>query len=141
MRYPQLLIYESDGKLARIFHDLARERKWSEHARERMWSLHEPRRPDTCLELLRRGGPSVLVLQLGSQLEAWELLERINADFPDTATLVIPEMDHPALAVLAWDLGAHGVIAANEARDRLPDWVAAALGVSLRAEPLPHAEG
>jgi hypothetical protein len=102
MRYPQVLIYENDGRIAEL---LRREGK------PRHWSLREPRRPESCLRLLRRGGPSVLVLKVGRDLlEELTLLERVSWLYPDTGTVVVGDSDNPALAGLTWDLGAAVVL-------------------------------
>ena len=102
MRYPQVLIYENDGRIAEL---LRREGKL------RHWSLREPRRPESCLRLLRRGGPSVLVLKVGRDLlQELTLLDRVSWLFPDTATVVVGDSDNPVLAGLTWDLGAAVVL-------------------------------
>jgi hypothetical protein len=102
MRFPQVLVYENDGRLAEL---LRRD------GRSRQWSLREPRRPETCLRLLRRGGPSVLVLKVGTDLvEELTLLDRVSWFFPDTATGVVGDTDNPVVARLAWDLGAAFVL-------------------------------
>ena len=70
MRFPQVLIYESDGRIA----DLVRR-----DSKSRQWSVREPRRLETCLRLLRRGGPSVLVLKIGADLvQELTLLDRVR---------------------------------------------------------------
>ncbi len=115
MRYPQVLIYENDGRLAEL---LRRE------AKPRQWSLREPRRLESCLRLLRRGGPSVLILKVGTDLvEELTLLERVSWLFPDTATVVIGDAENPVLAGLAWDLGATLVLFPPQPRYSLVDIV------------------
>ncbi|MCS6850464.1 MAG: hypothetical protein NZ700_04760 [Gemmataceae bacterium] len=126
MRRPQVVVYEEDGKLARILTDTCRERKWL---------LRQPRQPGACLRLLRRGGPAVLVLKVHrpqvrdpAMLDALtasykelagqrrrladtiELLDRVTWLLPDVNTLVVGETDDPPLAGLAWDLGARFVL-------------------------------
>ncbi|MCI0457737.1 MAG: hypothetical protein L0Z62_12265 [Gemmataceae bacterium] len=119
MRYPQVLVYETDGLLAGL---LRRAEK------SRAWSLREPRRLESCLRLLRRGGPSVLVLKLGRDLEQeLALLERVHARFPETATVVVGDLDYPQLAGLAWDLGAAYVVFPPLPRTLLPELVAGLL--------------
>jgi hypothetical protein len=117
MKLPQLLVYENDGKLA----DLLRET-----ARARRWALRRPRLPSACLELLGRGGPGVLVLRVGRDLKNRELplLEKVTWLFPDTAAVVISDIDNPALAGLAWDLGASLVLSSSQAREQLPEILA-----------------
>src|SRR5438105_2223442 len=113
MRCPQLLVYEGDGRLAAQLRPLAEERRWS---------LREPRQLAGCLGLLERGGPSVLVLKTGRDLEReLTLLERVRLLCPETATVVVGDADHPGLAALAWDLGATCVLLPLSPRDNLPD--------------------
>src|SRR5438128_1491349 len=77
MRYPQVLVYETDGLFAGLL-------RRADQSRE--WALREPRRLESCLRLLRRGAPSVLVLKLGHDLEReLRLLERVVRQFPETA--------------------------------------------------------
>ncbi len=113
MRFPQVLIYESDGRLAEL---LRREGK------SHRWSLREPRRPESCLRLLRRGGPSILVLKIGADLlEELTLLDHVSWLFPGTATVVVADADNPVLAGLAWDLGAALVLFPPQPRQYLVD--------------------
>lgn len=80
-----------------------------------------------CLTLLRRGGPTVLVIKAGRALESeFTLLDRVSWLFPDTATvLVLGEHSDPArLAPLAWDLGAAYVLDSAQSREVLPEVVA-----------------
>src|SRR5438876_1670208 len=113
MRFPQVLIYENDGRIAEL---LRRENK------SRRWSLREPRRPEACLRLLRRGGPNVLVLKVGTDLhQELTLLDRISWLFPDTATVVVGDTDNPVLRGLAWDLGAAAVLFPPQQRHDLVD--------------------
>ena len=102
MRHPMLLIVEGDGRLAGQLRPVAEQHRWT---------LHEPRRPDSCLRLLRRGGPAVLVLKAGRDLEReLGLLERAARLFPEVGTVLVGDVDHPALAGLAWDLGVDCVL-------------------------------
>src|SRR5689334_3099636 len=109
MRYPQLLIYETDGRLAGLLR---------ESARARDWALREPRRPEGCLRLLRRGGPGVLVLKLGRDpAPELLLLERVTWQCPEAATVVVGDAEHAGLAAVAWDLGAACVLVPPQPRD------------------------
>jgi hypothetical protein len=145
MRFPQLLVYETDGRLAAQLRKLARERQWS---------LREPRQPATCLRLLRRGGPSVLVLKLSAAPpreppggaappeRAWGrelmLLERVSWHCPDTATVVVGDAENADLAGVAWDLGAACVLFPPWPRDWLPDIVAGLMGAGTARPPAPE---
>jgi hypothetical protein len=57
MQYPQILVYETDGLLAAMLRETAKAKRWA---------LREPRKPDSCLRLLRSLCPSVLVLKISS---------------------------------------------------------------------------
>jgi hypothetical protein len=145
MRFPQLLIYETDGRLAAQLRKLAEERKWS---------LREPRQPAACLGLLRRGGRSVLVLKLGAapprepaaeaadreraRVRELTLLERVSWHCPDTATVVVGDVEHADLAGVAWDLGAACVLFPPWPRDWLPDVVAGLMGGGITPQPTPE---
>jgi hypothetical protein len=147
MRQPQVLVYETDGRIAAQLRDAARGRK---ERKEPRWTLHEPRQPEACLGLLRTGG-GVLVLKLGAapQREATlveqgeyeepvvaeralvrglTLLERVTWLCPEAATVVVADADHVELAALCWDLGAAYVFAPPQPRDWLPEIVAGLLG-------------
>jgi hypothetical protein len=119
MRLPQLLIYDNDSRLAERLRDTAKARHWR-------WALRRPRLPATCLKLLSRGGPSVLVVRLERDLKNREmpLLEKVTWLFPDTAAVVICDSDDPALTGLAWDLGASLVLSTAQAREQLADILA-----------------
>jgi DNA-binding NarL/FixJ family response regulator len=111
MRFPQLLVFESDGRLAACLRG---------PAAERGWSLREPRRLDSALRLLERGGPNLLLIRAGRDLEReFALLDRATERFPDSAVVLIADGDHPRLIGLAWDLGATYVLTADQARERL----------------------
>ncbi len=121
MRYPQILVYERDGRLARLL---------GETAETNRWALREPRQIDHCLRLLGEGGPSTLVLRVGSKLEAeLDLLERAHRLRPDAAIFVVGDVENDPLADLAWDLGADFVLFPPLSRDLLPGlvshWLAA----------------
>src|SRR5262249_8515215 len=98
VRHPPLLVYQAGAPIPALLGPV------SEAAR---WWMRNPGSLAECLEVLPRGGPSVLVIRLGRDLEG-ELaaLERVCRLFPDTAVVVAGESDHAALSSLAWDLGA-----------------------------------
>jgi DNA-binding NtrC family response regulator len=121
-----VLVYENDGRIAEI---LRRESK------SQRWSLREPRRPEACLRLLRRGGPNVLVLRVGTDLhQELSLLDRVSGLYPDTATIVVGDADNPALRGLAWDLGAVAVLFPPQQRHYLVDIVSRLLGPQVASE-------
>jgi hypothetical protein len=119
MRHPQLIILEYGGRLAALLRDLAEERRWT---------LHESRQDAALLRQLQRGGPTVLVLQIGQHLEReFGLLAHVSRHTPEVATVVVGDVDHPALAGLAWDLGAAYVLFPPQPRERLTEVVASLL--------------
>jgi hypothetical protein len=152
MRFPRLLVCEADGRLAVQLRKLAEERRWS---------LREPRRPEACLRLLRRGGPSVLVLKLSAATpreqtpdpvegatrreRAWvrelTLLERVGWHCPETATVVVGDAEHAALAGVAWDLGAAYVLFPPWPRDWLPEIVVGLLDAGTARQPASEEPG
>jgi DNA-binding NtrC family response regulator len=120
MRQRQVLVHESDGRLA----DALRER-----AQAHAWNLREVRHLRVCLGLLPQGQGSVLVLRVGRDLvRELTLLEQVSALFPETAVVVVAEADNPAVAQLAWDLGAKFVLPPAEVREELADVVEGLLG-------------
>jgi DNA-binding response OmpR family regulator len=119
MRYAQVLVYENDTLLTTMLEEKARQEKWS---------LRHPRDFAECAVLLRRGGPSVLVLRVGRDLEfELSLLERVANLFPDAGTVIVGEATHAALAGLAWDLGADCVLLLPQPGEMLPEVVAGLL--------------
>ncbi len=126
MRFPQLLIYESDGQLARLLEGTAGTHRWV---------LRQPRRVEACLRLLRRGGPAIVVMKLDRDLEsAFTLLERTTWLFPEAASVVVTETDNAPLVELAWDLGAAYVLAPPQSRDLLVEVVAGLMTGSEESE-------
>jgi DNA-binding NtrC family response regulator len=119
MKRTQVLVYESDGKLAARLQELARSLSFR---------LREMRQPDACLSALRNAGPTLFVLKLGRDLEReMTLLERTSTLYPATATVVVGDTDYPALASLAWDLGARFVLFPPHPQELLLDLVPALL--------------
>lgn len=111
MQQAQIVIYEGDTRVA----DLLRE-TCQQHA----WRLRELRRVGSVLNVLREGA-NVLVLRVGRDLyEEMALLEQVSWSYPETAAVVVGDVDHPDLAALAWDLGAAFVLLPPFPREYLP---------------------
>jgi DNA-binding NarL/FixJ family response regulator len=97
MQQTQILTYGMDGVLGERLRELAQAR--------RIW-LRETSQLSACRNLLH-AAPNVFVLVLGRDLEnELALLELAHSAMPGTAAIVIGEADNPALAGLAWELGA-----------------------------------
>ncbi len=170
MQYPQLVIYETSQRLVTwlredvqiaemLRHDEeGRPAAWLGVAvegtkqvrpakRPRGWLLREPRQGQACLRLLRRGGPTILVLQLSGDGEAeLGLLDQAAWLYPEVLIVVVGAEAHRPLVPLAWDLGATAVIVPPQARERLQETVlglmqAAAAPVSVAGAGSPDVEG
>jgi hypothetical protein len=128
MQFPQLIIYETDGRLARMLEATAGTHRWA---------LRQPRRVESCLQLLERGGRGIVVVKVEHDLKSpFTLLQRTSSQFPDVDTVVVLDRDDGLLAELAWDLGSTYVLAPPQPRDRLLDVVANLMGeVPDRNEP------
>lgn len=138
MRFPQIIVYETDGTLGRMLRPLAQELRWP---------LREPRKTETCLRLLENGGPAVLVLKVARDLvRELELVEAVSQRFSEARVVAICDADHPAVAVLAWDLGASYVITPPQPPEFLRSVVsrlmplAARSKTPLQAQPAPAKE-
>jgi DNA-binding NarL/FixJ family response regulator len=120
VRHPQLLVCEFDGRLAALLRGLAA---------ENAWSLREPRQNDACLRLLERGGPAVVVIRAGRDLEQeLALVEQVRSAQPDVGVVVVGDADHVRLVGLAWDLGASWVHLPPQSSAELVEVVAGLMG-------------
>ena len=114
-----------------------------ETAEKNRWVLREQRQPEDCLRLLGEGGPNILVLRVGSQLEAeLGLLERCHRSRPESAVVVVGDVENVPLAELAWDLGAHFVLFPPQSRDLLPEivshWLSSPAQAQARGNDYPY---
>ena len=101
MRQAQALLYESDGRLAKLLQPV-----FDTHR----WRLRELRQIDSIAEALKESIP-LLILKIGRNLyEELVLLEQTRWYFPETSIVVVGETAHPELEGLAWDLGADFVL-------------------------------
>jgi hypothetical protein len=116
MRHPEIIVWESDGRLAALLRPLAEERRWL---------MREPRQLGAVLRLVRRG-QAVVVVKAGRDLEReLTLIERVCWLYPDAAVVLVADSDQARLAGLAWDLGAAYVLVPPQPREHLPQLVAA----------------
>jgi DNA-binding NarL/FixJ family response regulator len=115
MRQAQVLAYGVEGPVAGRLQELAQGRGLS---------LREVGNPRACLNLLRQGGPAVLVLKLGRNLvQELTLVQEVGSVFPEVSVVVFGDTDHPALAAFAWDLGAACVLFPPQPVELLPEVV------------------
>lgn len=115
MHYPQLLIYETDRRLAGLLQRLADKNNWL---------LREPRQLSAVPRQLDRGGPGVLVLRLSRDLEReLSLLEQLTWLHPDTAVVLVADNEQRGLSGLAWDLGVRWVLLPPHTRERVEEIV------------------
>ena len=108
MKYPQLVIYESDGALAAQLRRLA-----GEHS----WLLRESRQIEACVNLLAEARPSLLLIKLERELlDGLTLLTSITERAPDCPVVVVSDVkmegaeQRAQLSALAFDLGARYVL-------------------------------
>jgi DNA-binding NtrC family response regulator len=130
MQYPQLLVYETDRRLAGILQRLADKNNWP---------LREPRQLSAVERLLDRGGPSVLVLRLSRDMEReLAMLEQFTWLHPDASVILVADNDQRGLAGLAWDLGVKCVLLPPHTRERLEEIV---LHLMMQYQPTASANG
>jgi hypothetical protein len=126
MRAPQVVVYdaERDSRLAELLRGVVALRRWA---------LHTTRSADSCLRLLRGGGPGVVVVRGGPDLKTeLGLLERCAWLYPDVPAVVVSDGENPPWAGLAWDLGARCVLPLAQARGQLPEVVAGLMEPAAR---------
>jgi DNA-binding NarL/FixJ family response regulator len=112
MRYPQIVVFETGGKTARGLDPLI--------VRQHRWLLRETQQTPACLDLLRAGGPSVLVVKLGRNVvRELGFLDEVHARAPEVPVVVVADSDDTALMSLALELGASYVVQPPEPRATL----------------------
>ncbi|MBM3996162.1 MAG: hypothetical protein FJ303_18725 [Planctomycetes bacterium] len=115
MQQAQVQIYGLEGVIAERLRELA--------LAQRFW-LRETSQFAACRNLVQTSPPSVFVFVLGRDVEKeLSLLEQVHASLPGTKVIAVGEADNPALAGLAWDLGAAYVLFPPTPRDRLVELV------------------
>lgn len=127
MRHPQLLVYETDRRIAAMLQRLADKKNWL---------LREPRQLSAVLRLFDRGGPGMLVLRLSRDAEReLAMLEQLTWLHPDAAILLIADSEQTRLFALAWDLGVRWILLPPHTRERLEEMVAGLMEPFQSAEP------
>lgn len=116
MHHPQILVYETDRRLATALQRLADKSNWL---------LREPRQLSAVPRLFDRGGPGLLVLRLSRDAEReLAMLEQLSWLYPDAATILVADSEHTRLFALAWDLGVRWILLPPHTRERLEEMVA-----------------
>ncbi len=124
MKQAQILTYGLEPATAGRLHSLAHERG--------LW-LREVQNIAACRSLMTVSGPAVLVLRLGKDLlQELTLLQELSQASPESAVVVVGEADNPALAALAWDLGARCVLQPPQPIELLPEIVLRLLPTGTR---------
>ena len=119
MRFPQLILFEADGRLTASLQLLAEELGLTPR---------QVQQSEACRRALCRGGPNVLVLRAGRDLDReFALLDQVSRTMPETRILVVLDQDDARLRGLAWDLGAAYVLPLTRARDLLPNLIRGAI--------------
>jgi len=133
MRYPQVVIYDSDDWLAT---------QVAEVARENGWLVRESRQADACLQLLREARPSVVLLKLGPKaLEEMTLLSRLTRHVPDCPVVLVSDAKLDVagrhdLVGLAYDLGARYVLMPPLTRSVIEDVVVGLLEATIQRQTM-----
>jgi hypothetical protein len=111
VRSPQLVVYESDRSIADLLRGTAE--VWG-------WPLRELRDETAIVRALREGGPSILLIEIGRDVQRdLALLERLTWLCPEAVTVAVSSLAGAELTGLAWDLGASYVLAPPQPRDAL----------------------
>ncbi len=109
MRSPQIVVYETERWIADLLHGTAE--VWQ-------WPLRELRDERALLRALGSGTASILVFEIGADVERdLALLGRLTWLCPDAMTVAVSNVANPEVIGLAWDLGADYVVAPPQPRD------------------------
>jgi DNA-binding response OmpR family regulator len=119
VRFPQVIVFESDGRLTAAVRSVVKEKGWV---------LREPRSLAAGLRFLTRARPAALILRVGRDLvRELTILDQTGWLFPESVRFVVTDSDDPALAALAWDLGATYVVPPPFAPQELAEVLAGVL--------------
>ncbi len=107
MKYPQLIIYETDGAMAKLLGKLASDQGWM---------MRESRSNESLLNLLKEQRVSIVFLKFERDLvSGLELLSQITTQFPDCPVVVVSDVKADShqrenLSCLVFDLGARYIV-------------------------------
>jgi hypothetical protein len=163
MRYPRVLVYEREGKLAWMLENaeltagaFLKKRPATGEPRPEdaahNWMLRQPRQLASFLRLLRGGGPAIAVFHVAAKIDltvpveereaeqrrrdrTFRLLERVAWLRPETRIIAVSEVADENLAGLAWELGATYVLFPPQPLHALPGVVAALMQAANGATP------
>ena len=131
MRYPQLIVHDSDGWVARQLAELAGESRWL---------LREPKTRDAVLALVREIRPTVLFLRIDPANEKHldiALLADIHRLSPDAAVVAVSDVklqdaDRIAWTAVLFDLGARYVLFPPLSKPILEDLASGLMATAVR---------
>jgi DNA-binding response OmpR family regulator len=130
MKFPQVVVYESEGSLAGQVRRLAGENSWL---------VRESRDPDACVKFLADSRPSVLLLNLERDLhDGLSLLGRVAERAPDCPVIVVSDVkmegaeQRAQLSALAFDLGARYVLFPPLQQPVIEDLVAGLMSATVK---------
>lgn len=138
MRYPQIIIREADGWIARQLRAVAEEHRWL---------IREPRKDAEALAGLHPHRPALLIVQVDPSREhegGWELMVQAHELSPQTPILVVSDSKLPDAERVAWtaalmDLGAWYVLFPPLAASVIED-VTVGLMLTVLGQPMASAE-
>jgi hypothetical protein len=131
MRYPQVVVREADGWIAKQLLDLAAESRWL---------VREPRSNDATLSLARDRRPTVLFVQVepGDEKAAgFALVADVHRTCPDVPVVAVsdvklPDADRVAWAAVLFDLGARYVLFPPLSKPVLEDVLSGLMAAAVR---------
>jgi hypothetical protein len=131
MRYPQVVIREADGWLAKQLRDLAAESRWL---------VKEPRSGDAALSLVKERRPAVLFVQVepgDDKPDGFALVAAAHRVCPDVPVVAVSDMKLPDADRVAWtavlfDLGARYVLFPPLSKPVLEDVLSGLMAAAVR---------
>ena len=131
MRYPQLVILDSDGWLARQLAELADESRWL---------VRGPRARGPALDYAREPRPTVLIVRIEpaeEKADAIALIGEVHRVCPDVPVVAVsdvklPDADRAAWTAVLFDLGARFVLFPPLSKPVLEDVVSGLMAATVR---------
>lgn len=131
MRYPQIVIRETDGWVAR---------QLQEAAAEHRWLIREPKSIAETLSLSREPRPTLLVVQVepgSDEPAAFALIADVHRLSPDVPMIVMsdtkmPDADRASWTAALFDLGAAFVLFPPLSKSVLEDAASGLLAAAIR---------